>query len=45
MALKQLTGDLEFFTEFKTPEKINVLEQTKGKKVIVVGLPGAFTPT
>jgi len=27
------------------PEKVNVAELTKGKKVIMVGLPGAFTPT
>eukprot|EP00746_Dinoflagellata_sp_MGD_P162807 gnl/MRDRNA2_/MRDRNA2_90532_c0_seq1.p2 gnl/MRDRNA2_/MRDRNA2_90532_c0~~gnl/MRDRNA2_/MRDRNA2_90532_c0_seq1.p2 ORF type:complete len:128 (+),score=40.80 gnl/MRDRNA2_/MRDRNA2_90532_c0_seq1:101-484(+) len=26
------------------PEKINMPERLKGKKVIVVGLPGAFTP-
>jgi 2-Cys peroxiredoxin 5 len=27
------------------PEKVNLAERTKGKRVIVVGLPGAFTPT
>jgi len=27
------------------PEKINVAEYVKGKKVIILGLPGAFTPT
>lgn len=26
------------------PEKINVSEYTKGKKVLILGLPGAFTP-
>jgi len=44
MALTQLTGDLELFSDFE-PEKINLLEHTKGKKVILMGLPGAFTPT
>jgi peroxiredoxin len=27
------------------PEKVNVLERAKGKNVILMGLPGAFTPT
>jgi hypothetical protein len=27
------------------PEKVNMYERTKGKRVILVGLPGAFTPT
>ena len=27
------------------PEKIDILEYTKGKNVFIVGLPGAFTPT
>jgi hypothetical protein len=27
------------------PEKVNILERCKGKRVILVGLPGAFTPT
>lgn len=27
------------------PEKINLLERLKGKNAILVGLPGAFTPT
>jgi peroxiredoxin len=26
------------------PESVNVLEYTKGKKVVLLGLPGAFTP-
>lgn len=27
------------------PERVNLAERVKGKRVIVVGLPGAFTPT
>ena len=27
------------------PEKVNMPERLKGKKTILVGLPGAFTPT
>lgn len=27
------------------PEKIDVLSRIAGKKVLIVGLPGAFTPT
>ena len=27
------------------PAKVNLAERAAGKKVIVVGLPGAFTPT
>jgi peroxiredoxin len=27
------------------PEKVNLAERVKGKRVIIVGLPGAFTPT
>jgi len=44
MTLTQLSGELELFTDFE-PKKINVLDYTKGKKVILIGLPGAFTPT
>ena len=27
------------------PEKINLLERSTGKNIILMGLPGAFTPT
>jgi hypothetical protein len=27
------------------PEKVNLADRIKGKRVILVGLPGAFTPT
>jgi 2-Cys peroxiredoxin 5 len=27
------------------PNKVNLAEYTKGKKVVLMGLPGAFTPT
>lgn len=27
------------------PSKVNIAEYSKGKKIVVVGLPGAFTPT
>jgi hypothetical protein len=27
------------------PERVNLAERVKGKRVILVGLPGAFTPT
>lgn len=29
---------------FNPIEKVNMAERTKGKKVIILGLPGAFTP-
>ena len=27
------------------PAPVNVTEATKGKKVVIFGIPGAFTPT
>jgi hypothetical protein len=27
------------------PEKVNIAERSKGKRLLLVGLPGAFTPT
>ena len=44
MTLTQLTPELVLFPEF-SPKTMNVLEHVKGKKVLIIGLPGAFTPT
>lgn len=35
------------FSEFcpNSPEKVSVAEAVKGKKIVVFGLPGAYTPT
>jgi len=30
---------------FFPPEKVNIAQYVAGKNVILVGLPGAFTPT
>lgn len=30
---------------FGPPKIVNVADYVKGRKVIIVGLPGAFTPT
>jgi len=38
----KLEGSLDFGFP---PEKIDMAARTKGKKTIIVGLPGAFTPT
>jgi glutaredoxin/glutathione-dependent peroxiredoxin len=44
-------GELSEFMEVETagctigPNKFKVSELTKGKKIVVFGLPGAFTPT
>jgi hypothetical protein len=39
-----LPASIELHHNFP-PEKINLLERFKGKNAILVGLPGAFTPT
>lgn len=48
-ALNVAVGDalpsVELFQGFPDPKKINIADYSKGKKMIVVGLPGAFTPT
>ena len=36
---------VEVMQGFPDPKKINVAEYCSGKNVIIVGLPGAFTPT
>lgn len=36
---------VELFQEFPDVKKINIADYVKGKNVIILGLPGAFTPT
>jgi len=36
---------VELFSGFPDPQKVNIADYTKDKNVIIVGLPGAFTPT
>jgi len=36
---------VELFQGFPDPKKINISDYCAGKNVIIVGLPGAFTPT
>jgi len=38
--LPSVTLDLGF-----PPEAVNLAERVAGKKIILIGLPGAFTPT
>ena len=48
-ALNVAAGDklpsVELFQGFPDVEKIDIAEYAKGKNMIIVGLPGAFTPT
>jgi len=43
------TGDklpqATLFKNFGPPDKVNIAEYAAGKNMIIVGLPGAFTPT
>jgi len=36
---------VELFQGFPDPQKVNLADYVKEKNVIIVGLPGAFTPT
>jgi len=36
---------VELFSGFPDPQKVNIADYVKDKNVIIVGLPGAFTPT
>jgi len=36
---------VELFKDFPDVKKVNIADYAKGKKMIIVGLPGAFTPT
>lgn len=40
----KLPADVELHQGFP-PSKVNMAEYVKGKKLILIGLPGAFTPT
>jgi len=48
-ALNIAEGDampsVELFQGFPDVKKINIADYVKGKNTIIVGLPGAFTPT
>jgi len=48
-ALNVAVGDklpsANLFQGFPDPESIDIAEYAKGKNMIIVGLPGAFTPT
>jgi len=41
---ERISPDIDLHYGFP-PEEINVADRLKGKKVILVGLPGAYTPT
>lgn len=36
---------VELFSGFPDVEKVNIADYAKNKNIIIVGLPGAFTPT
>ena len=36
---------VELFQGFPDPKKIDIADYVKDKSVVIVGLPGAFTPT
>jgi len=36
---------VELYKGFPEVEKVNVAERCKDKSIIILGLPGAFTPT
>jgi len=42
---KDITLDLPDGERYFPPKKINMAEYIAGKNVVIVGLPGAFTPT
>lgn len=37
--------DIELFQGFPDPKKISLSEYAEGKNMIILSLPGAFTPT
>jgi peroxiredoxin len=41
----KVPGGVELFDAEFPPTKVNLAQRVAGKKVILVGLPGAFTPT
>lgn len=45
IAVGDSVPSVELLQGFPDPKSIDVAEYTKGKKTIIVGLPGAFTPT